>query len=45
MIDIGALYQNTGHFTYDLGLSSTASCESKISFIDGDKGVLLYRGY
>jgi citrate synthase len=45
VIDIGALYQNTGHFTYDLGLSSTASCESKISFIDGDKGVLLYRGY
>jgi citrate synthase len=45
VIDIGALYQNTGHFTYDLGLSSTASCESKISFIDGDRGVLLYRGY
>jgi citrate synthase len=45
VIDIGALYQNTGHFTYDLGLSSTASCESKVSFIDGDTGVLLYRGY
>jgi citrate synthase len=45
VIDIGALYQDTGHFTYDPGLSSTASCESKISFIDGEKGVLLYRGY
>ena len=45
VIDIGAFYQKTGHFTYDPGLSSTASCKSKISFIDGDKGVLLYRGY
>ena len=45
VIDIGALYQDTGHFTYDPGLSSTASCESKISFIDGERGVLLYRGY
>ena len=45
VIDIGALYQDTSHFTYDPGLSSTASCESKISFIDGEKGVLLYRGY
>ena len=45
VIDIGVLYQNTGHFTYDSGFRSTASCESKITFIDGDKGVLLYRGY
>jgi citrate synthase len=45
VIDIGALYQNTSHFTYDPGFRSTASCESKITFIDGDKGVLLYRGY
>ena len=45
VFDIGALYQNTGHFTYDPGLSSTASCASKISFIDGENGVLLYRGY
>ena len=45
VIDIGALYQGTGHFAYDLGFMSTASCESKITFIDGDKGVLLYRGY
>jgi citrate synthase len=45
VIDIGALYQNTGHFTCDPGFMSTASCESKITCIDGDKGVLLYRGY
>jgi citrate synthase len=45
VIDIGALYQTTGHFTYDPGFMSTAGCESKITFIDGDKGVLLYRGY
>jgi len=38
VIDIGALYQNTGHFTYDPGFMSTANCESKITFIDGDKG-------
>lgn len=36
---------HTNHFTYDPGFMSTASCESKITFIDGDKGVLLYRGY
>jgi citrate synthase len=45
VIDIGALYQDTGHFTYDPGFMSTASCESKITLIDGDKSVLLYRGY
>jgi citrate synthase len=45
VIDIGALYQDTGRFAYDPGFMSTASCESKITFIDGDKGVLLYRGY
>jgi citrate synthase len=38
VIDIGALYQDTGHFAYDPGFMSTASCESKITFIDGDKG-------
>ena len=38
-------YQDTGCFTYDPGFTSTASCESKITFIDGDKGILLYRGY
>ena len=34
-----------GYFTYDPGFLSTAACESKITFIDGDKGILLYRGY
>src|SRR5215472_14213566 len=45
VIDINTLYQDTGCFTYDPGFTSTASCESKITFIDGDKGVLLHRGY
>jgi citrate synthase len=45
VIDIGALYKETGAFTYDPGFTSTASCESKITFIDGDEGVLLHRGY
>jgi citrate synthase len=45
VIDINTFYQDTGRFTYDPGFTSTASCESKITFIDGDKGVLLYRGY
>ncbi|MEW5421039.1 citrate synthase [Amorphus sp. 3PC139-8] len=45
VVDIQSLYKNTGRFTYDPGFTSTASCESKITFIDGDEGVLLYRGY
>ena len=45
VIDVGALYQDTGHFMYDPGFTSTASCESKITFIDFDKGIVLYRGY
>ncbi len=45
VIDIRALYNETGHFTYDPGFTATASCESKITYIDGDAGVLLYRGY
>src|SRR5690606_4511030 len=45
VVDIGALYGKTGRFTYDPGFTSTASCESKISYIDGDEGVLLYRCY
>ena len=45
VVDITTLYQNTGRFTYDPGFISTASCESKITFIDFDKGVVLYRGY
>jgi citrate synthase len=45
VIDVRALYGKTGMFTYDPGFMSTASCRSKITYIDGDKGVLLYRGY
>ena len=45
VIDIGSLYKETGMFTYDPGFTSTASCESEITYIDGEKGVLLYRGY
>ena len=45
VIDIGALYKHTGAFTYDPGFTSTASCESKITYIDGDQGVLMHRGY
>ena len=45
VIDISKLYQQTGMFTLDPGFMSTASCQSKITFIDGDKGELLYRGY
>ena len=45
VVDIRALYGETGMFTYDPGFTSTASCESKITYIDGDAGVLLYRGY
>jgi citrate synthase len=44
-IDIRNLYSGLGYFTFDPGFMSTASCESKITFIDGDKGILLYRGY
>ena len=45
VIDIRALKQSTNMFTLDPGFVSTASCESKITFIDGDKGLLYYRGY
>src|SRR5271155_3912954 len=45
VVDIGKLYGQTGMFTYDPGFTSTASTESKITYIDGDEGVLLYRGY
>ena len=45
VIDIRKLYGQTGRFTYDPGFTSTASCESKITFIDGDEGILLHRGY
>ncbi|MDP4024060.1 citrate synthase [Methylobacterium sp. NEAU 140] len=45
VVDISKLYAKTGAFTFDPGFTSTASCESKITYIDGDEGVLLYRGY
>ena len=45
VIDIGSLYRISGKFTYDPGFTATASCQSKITFIDGDEGILLYRGY
>ncbi|MGI9248841.1 MAG: citrate synthase [Woeseiaceae bacterium] len=45
VIDIGKLYKTHGVFTYDPGFVATGSCESDITFIDGEKGVLMYRGY
>ena len=45
VIDIRSLYSKTGTFTYDPGFQSTAACKSSITYIDGDKGELLYRGY
>src|SRR5262245_26056072 len=45
VVDIGHLYRDAGIFTYDPGFTSTAACESDITFIDGDQGVMLYRGY
>ena len=44
-IDISTLRQTTGHITLDDGYGNTGSCVSKITFIDGDKGILRYRGY
>lgn len=44
-IDISKLTRETGLFTYDSGFTATASCKSAITYIDGDNGVLLYRGY
>ncbi len=44
-IDIGKLPKETGHFTYDNGFTATASCRSAVTYIDGDAGVLMYRGY
>ncbi len=45
VVDIRKLYGETGMFTYDPGFTSTASCESAITYIDGEKGILLHRGY
>ncbi len=45
VIDVRNLYRDLGYFTYDPGFTSTASCDSAITFIDGEKGILLHRGY
>ena len=45
VLDVRRLYGETGHFTYDPGYTSTGSCDSAITYIDGDEGVLLHRGY
>jgi citrate synthase len=45
VIDVRKLYTDTGFFTYDPGYTSTGACKSKITYIDGDKGILLHRGY
>jgi citrate synthase len=45
VIDIRKLYGQSGRFTYDPGFTSTASCESELTYIDGDEGILLHRGY
>ena len=45
VLDIRNLYNETGLFTYDPGFTSTASCKSKITYIDGEQGILRHRGY
>ena len=45
VVDVRKFYSQTGYFTYDPGYTSTGSCESGITYIDGDEGILLYRGY
>ena len=45
VIDIGKLYRQSGVFTFDPGFAATASCQSTITYIDGEQGILLYRGY
>ena len=45
VLDIRKMYAETGHFTFDPSYTSTASCKSRITFIDGDKGILHHRGY
>jgi citrate synthase len=44
VVDIRKLYGETGMFTYDPGFTSTASCQSAITYIDGERGILLHRG-
>ncbi|MCA8930248.1 MAG: citrate (Si)-synthase, partial [Alphaproteobacteria bacterium] len=45
VIDIRSLYKDMGYFTFDPGYTATGSCQSKVTYIDGDNGVLMYRGY
>ena len=45
VVDISTFYKDSGMFTYDPGYTSTASCESKITYIDGEAGILRHRGY
>ncbi|MDE2166641.1 MAG: citrate (Si)-synthase [Alphaproteobacteria bacterium] len=45
VVDVRKLYSGLGYFTFDPGYTATGSCESKITYIDGDRGILLYRGY
>ena len=45
VIDVRKLYAETGHFTFDPSFTSTGSCKSRLTFIDGDEGVLMHRGY
>ena len=45
LIDVRRLYAETGYFTYDPGYTSTGSCDSAITFIDGEQGILRHRGY
>jgi citrate synthase len=45
VIDIRSLYGQTGHFTFDPGYTATGACESKLTYIDGDEGILMHRGY
>ena len=45
VFDVRKLYADTGMFTYDPGFTSTASCQSAITYIDGEQGILLHRGY
>ena len=45
VIDVRRLYSETDHFTFDPGYTSTGSCESSLTYIDGDRGILLHRGY
>src|ERR1700690_4251023 len=45
VIDVRKLYAQTGCFTYDPGFMATAACRSSITYIDGDEGILMYRGY